>query len=105
MFNQCHDGLNVKRWSQWGRDKKNGEHEKMRRFCGSCSPHIYKHMGLVFLKVVETSDDNSFDDDDSFEKIETSCRPFSLGEAGVRDVQDAIGSVMSPSSQSSPSML
>ena len=77
----------------------------MRRFCGSCSPHIYKHMGLVFLKVVETSDDNSFDDDDSFEKIETSCRPFSLGEAGVRDVQDAIGSVMSPSSQSSPSML
>ena len=38
--------------------------------------------------------------------LPTSCRPFSLGEAGpVREVQDAMGSVMSPSSHSSPSML
>ena len=50
-------------------------------------------------------EDKAFDDDDSFDEIETSCRPFSLGEAGVREVHDAIGSVMSPSSHSSPSML
>ena len=41
------------------------------------------------MKLVKTGDDNSFDDnDDIFHEIETSCRPFSLGEAGVRDVQD-----------------
>ena len=58
------------------------------------------------MKLVKTGDDNSFDDnDDIFHEIETSCRPFSLGEAGVFEVQDAIGSVMSPSSQSSSSTL
>ena len=59
-------------------------------------------MGIL---VIENKTHHAFDDDDSFDEFETSCRPFSLGDAGVREVHDAIGSVMSPSSHSSPSML